>query len=53
MFDTMIHWLNTIPLGEPWRALVLVGAVLTFTLILHGLWELGFKLGRRGRPASK
>ncbi len=54
MLNTVIYWLHTIPLVEPWRAIVLVGAVLAFTLALHSLWELGFVLaGKRRRQAGR
>ena len=54
MFDTIIHWLNIVPLSEPWRAIVLVASVLGFTFILHILWDLALKLtGKLGRRTSR
>ena len=54
MFSTVFYWLHDVPLAEPWRAIVLIAMVLAFTLILHGLWELGFTLaGKRSRSANR
>ena len=54
MFDTIIHWLNIVPLGEPWRAIVLVASVLGFTFILHILWDLALRLpSKLGRRTSR
>jgi hypothetical protein len=50
MLSTIFYWLHDVPLAEPWRAIVLIALVLTFTFILHNLWELGYTLaGKRGR----
>jgi hypothetical protein len=54
MLVTMGHWLSTIPLGEPWQAIVMVVEVLMFAAVLHSLWELGFMLANRlFRPVSR
>ena len=54
MLVTIGHWLSTIPLEEPWRAIVMVVEVLVFAAILHSLWELFFTLANRlSRPASQ
>ncbi len=45
MLSTIGHWLITIPVDNPWRAIILVLMVLAIAFILHMLWELGFMLG--------
>ena len=54
MLSTIGHWLVTIPLENPWRAIILVLVVLGFALVLHMLWELGFTVtGELNRLTAK
>ncbi len=52
MLSTVADWLTTIPLGEPWRALIMVGGVVAFALALHWLWQFGFALAGGIRRAT-
>lgn len=52
MLSSVGYWLNAVPLGEPWRAIVSIAEVLAFAFILHWLWELGFVLVGRLRQAT-
>lgn len=42
MISTVGNWLITIPLSDPWQAIVMVLEVVVFALILHMLWNLAF-----------
>jgi uncharacterized membrane protein YphA (DoxX/SURF4 family) len=42
MLETVGNWLIAVPLGEPWRAIVLVASMLTFAFLLHWVWEFIF-----------
>lgn len=44
MLENIGNWLITIPLGDPWRAIVMIGLVFVAAGILHLLWEAGFTL---------
>jgi hypothetical protein len=44
MLGNIGQWIVTVPLDNPWRAIVLVLMVLVFAFILHMLWDLGFML---------
>ena len=44
MLNTIGNWIFTIPIDNPWRAIVLVLIVLAIAFTLHMLWELGFSL---------
>ena len=54
MFGAIVQWLLEVPLGQPWRAAILVLEVIAYAFILHLLWELVFKVtgaNRRGKHA--
>lgn len=53
MFDIIVHWLVAVPLGEPWRAIVIVAEVLAFAFALHWLWELSFELAGGLRKVAR
>ena len=44
MFGIIGQWIVTIPIDNPWRAIVLVVVLLAAAFILHILWDLGFSL---------
>jgi hypothetical protein len=52
MLNTIGNWITTIPLADPWHSIVLVVEVLMFAVILHFLWELGFSLAGKFKPAK-
>jgi hypothetical protein len=39
MIDSIIQWLNTIPIQGPVRAFAMIGIMLGFAAVLYGLWE--------------
>jgi hypothetical protein len=39
MFDSIIMWLNTIPIEGPVRAIAIIGIMLGFSGLLFGIWE--------------
>jgi len=52
VLSTVAYWLTTVPLGEPWRALIMVGEVVVFAFALHWLWHFGFALAGGIRRAT-
>ena len=52
MLSTVVYWLTTVPLGEPWRAIIIVGEVVVFAFALHWLWQFGFVLAGGIRRAT-
>lgn len=44
MLSTIGQWIITVPIDNPWRAIIVVLMVLAFAFILHLLWDLGFTL---------
>ena len=51
MLSNIGNWITTIPLSDPWHSIVLVVEVLMFAVILHFLWEFGFFLAGKLKPA--
>jgi type IV secretory pathway VirB3-like protein len=53
MFDSLVQWFNTIPLGGPARAFAIIGIMLAFAVLLFGFWELVFVIAKKLRPAAR
>jgi hypothetical protein len=53
MLDSIVLWLNTIPLEGPVRAVVIIGIMLGFSALLFGVWEGLFAVISRFRRTER